>query len=213
MLCCMKLKLTSWLGTKTATSCKFSTLGRSLCFFCKDKEGTYNCKTGNNENEAALRQNWYQTDSLFETYKWVLEWSKPLLYCSKNFPFPKRRLHNPLCGHCEEDSRPRGSFKIFHCVKVWTKALFSDKVHFHSSVLQTVWLVKKPATLQTIHKAASGVTPTIMTTSDSEIHLKIKKILTTTCDKSGPTTGNGKTIQKQDLHQNMVSRPSQLSQY
>jgi len=24
---------------------------------------------GNNENEAALRQNWYQTDSLFETYK------------------------------------------------------------------------------------------------------------------------------------------------
>ena len=131
----------------------------------------------------------------------------------KTFPFPKRRLHNPLCGHCEESSCSRRSFKILHCIKVWPKALFCDKVHFCSSVLQTVWQVKKPATLRIIHKAASGVTPTIMTTSDSEIHLKIKKILITTCDKSGPTTGNGKTIQKQDLHQNMVSRPSQLSQY
>ena len=24
---------------------------------------------GNNENEAALRGNWYQTDALFDTYK------------------------------------------------------------------------------------------------------------------------------------------------
>ena len=131
----------------------------------------------------------------------------------KTFPFLKRRLHNPLCGHSEESSRPRGSFKIFHCIKVRTKTFFCDNFHFHSSVLQTVWLVKKPATLQTIHKAASGVTPTIMTTSDSEIDFKSKKILITTYDKSGPTTGNGKTIQKQDLHPNMVSRPSQLSQY